>query len=66
MSVLITAKFQGDTAAFRQALTERAGEFEKIADGAASTPPGGRVSSGRPLSRGSGNGPTAPAMRPPS
>jgi hypothetical protein len=32
MSVLIIAKFQGDTATFRQALTERAGEFEKIAD----------------------------------
>jgi quinol monooxygenase YgiN len=32
MSVLIIAKFQGDTAKFRQALTERAGEFEKIAD----------------------------------
>ena len=34
MSVLIVGKFQGDTAAFRQALTERAGEFEKIAEGA--------------------------------
>ncbi len=32
MSVLIIAKFQGDTAKFRQALTARAGEFEKIAD----------------------------------
>jgi quinol monooxygenase YgiN len=32
MSVLVIAKFQGDTAKFRQALTERAGEFEKIAD----------------------------------
>jgi hypothetical protein len=32
MSVLIIAKFQGDTAAFRQALTDRAGEFEKIGD----------------------------------
>jgi len=31
MSVLIIAKFQGDTAAFRRALTERASEFEKIA-----------------------------------
>lgn len=31
MSVLITAKFTGDTARFGQALTERAGEFEKIA-----------------------------------
>jgi hypothetical protein len=31
MSVLITVKFQGDTATFRRALTERAGEFEKIA-----------------------------------
>jgi hypothetical protein len=29
MSVLIIAKFQGDTATFRRALTERAGEFEK-------------------------------------
>jgi hypothetical protein len=34
VSVLITAKFQGDTARFRRALTERASEFEKIADGA--------------------------------
>ncbi len=31
MSVLVIAKFQGDTAKFRQALTDRAGEFEKIA-----------------------------------
>ncbi len=30
MSVLVIGKFQGDTAAFRQALTDRAGEFEKI------------------------------------
>ena len=30
MSVLIIAKFTGDTAKFRQALTDRAGEFEKI------------------------------------
>jgi heme-degrading monooxygenase HmoA len=34
MSVLVIGKFRGDTAKFRQALTERAGEFEKIADGA--------------------------------
>jgi len=34
MSVLIIAKFQGDTAAFRQALTDRAGEFTKYADAA--------------------------------
>jgi hypothetical protein len=32
MSVLVTGKFQGDTATFRQALTERAGEFAKISD----------------------------------
>jgi len=32
MSVLIIAKFTGDTAKFRQALTDRAGEFEKIGD----------------------------------
>ncbi len=32
MSMLIVGKFQGDTAKFRQALTDRAGEFEKIAD----------------------------------
>ena len=32
MSVLVTGKFQGDTAAFRQALTDRAGEFAKISD----------------------------------
>jgi hypothetical protein len=31
MSVLVTGKFQGDTASFRRALTDRAGEFEKIA-----------------------------------
>jgi quinol monooxygenase YgiN len=35
MSVLITGKFQGDTAKFRQALTDRAGEFAKISDTAA-------------------------------
>ena len=29
MSVIIVSKFQGDTAAFRQALTDRASEFEK-------------------------------------
>ena len=33
MSVLVIGKFQGDTAAFRQALTDRAGEFEKITEG---------------------------------
>ena len=32
MSVLVIGKFQGDTAAFSQALTDRAGEFAKIAD----------------------------------
>jgi hypothetical protein len=32
MSVLVTGKFQGDTATFRQALTDRAGEFAKISD----------------------------------
>lgn len=32
MSVLVIAKFQGDTAKFRQALADRAGEFEKIAE----------------------------------
>lgn len=32
MSILVIGKFQGDTAAFRQALTDRAGEFAKIAD----------------------------------
>ena len=36
MSVLVIGKFQGDTAKFRQALTDRAGEFAKIADGARS------------------------------
>ena len=30
--MLVTGKFQGDTAKFRQALVDRAGEFEKIAD----------------------------------
>jgi len=34
MSVLVIAKFQGDTAAFRQALADRAGEFTKYADAA--------------------------------
>jgi hypothetical protein len=32
MSVLITGKFQGDTAKFRQALVDRAGEFAKFSD----------------------------------
>ncbi len=32
MSVLVIGKFQGDAAAFSQALTDRAGEFAKIAD----------------------------------
>jgi hypothetical protein len=32
MSVLVIGKFQGDTATFRQALTDRAGEFAKISD----------------------------------
>jgi heme-degrading monooxygenase HmoA len=36
VSVLIVAKFQGDTAKFRQALADRAGEFEKIGDAARS------------------------------
>src|ERR1700741_4664370 len=31
MSVLVIGKFQGDTATFRQALAERADEFEAIA-----------------------------------
>jgi|SRR5580658_4565368 quinol monooxygenase YgiN len=30
MSVLITVKFQGDTDTFRQALVDRADEFEKV------------------------------------
>jgi hypothetical protein len=32
MSVIITGKFQADTAKFRQALIDRAGEFAKIAE----------------------------------
>jgi hypothetical protein len=32
MSVLVIAKFEGDTATFRQALGTRAGEFVKYAD----------------------------------
>ena len=32
MSVLVIGKFQGDTAVFSQAFTDRAGEFAKIAD----------------------------------
>ncbi len=34
MSVLVTVKFPGDTATFRQALVERADEFAKTADAA--------------------------------
>ena len=34
VSVIITGKFQGDTAVFRRALTERADEFAKIGDSA--------------------------------
>jgi hypothetical protein len=36
VSVLIIGKFQGDTAKFRQALTDRADEFVKIAETARS------------------------------
>ncbi len=32
MSVLVIGKFQGDTATFRQALTDRADEFAKISE----------------------------------
>lgn len=32
MSVLVIGKFQGDTAKFRQSLTDRAGEFAKIGE----------------------------------
>jgi quinol monooxygenase YgiN len=32
MSVLVIGKFQGDTAKFRQALTDRADEFAKISE----------------------------------
>jgi hypothetical protein len=31
MSVIVIGKFQGDTAAFRRSLTERAGEYQKWA-----------------------------------
>ena len=34
MSVLVIAKFQGDTAKFRQALADRGDEFAKIVDDA--------------------------------
>lgn len=34
MSILVVAKFQGDTGKFRQALAERGEEFAKFADGA--------------------------------
>jgi quinol monooxygenase YgiN len=34
MSMLVIAKIQGDTAKFRQALADRAGEFAKIAEDA--------------------------------
>jgi hypothetical protein len=33
MSVLVIAKFQGDTAKFRQSLVDRGDEFAKIVDG---------------------------------
>ncbi len=36
MSVLVIAKFQADTAKFRQALTDRGDEFAKISDGSRS------------------------------
>jgi heme-degrading monooxygenase HmoA len=36
MSVLVVSKFQGDTAKFRQALQDRAGEFDKVAERAKS------------------------------
>lgn len=36
MSVLVIAKFQGDTAKFRQSLEDRADEFAKIAEGSKS------------------------------
>ncbi len=32
MSVLVLGKFRGDTATFRQAVADRAGEFAKIAE----------------------------------
>lgn len=34
MSVVITVKFQGDVARFRQALTDHAGDFAKMAEDA--------------------------------
>jgi hypothetical protein len=34
MSVLVIAKIQGDTGKFRQSLTDRAGEYEKITESA--------------------------------
>lgn len=34
MSVLVSIKFQGDTAKFRQALADRGGEFAKFTDSA--------------------------------
>jgi hypothetical protein len=36
MSVLVVVKVSGDTAAFQQALTDRAGEFESVAERARS------------------------------
>ena len=36
MSILVIGKFQGDTAKFRQALTDRADEFRAISDSARS------------------------------
>jgi hypothetical protein len=39
MSVLVIAKFQGDVGQFRQALTDRADEFAKIAEGSVGAAP---------------------------
>jgi len=37
MSVLVIAKFQGDVAKFRQALTDHGGDFAKMAEDTAQT-----------------------------
>jgi hypothetical protein len=42
MSVVVTLKFQGDVARFRQALTEHAADFTKMAD-EARAPGGGGI-----------------------
>src|SRR2546430_16721605 len=60
MSVLVIGKFQGDTATFRQAVAERAGEFAKYADmarAAGGIPPRFRTGAGLVLVADAGESP---------